>query len=175
MRIIAGTLGGRLFNAPHGHKTHPMSDKMRGALFNILGDLDGLTVLDAFAGSGALGFEAISRGATRVLLLENDRNAQRTIAENIAALGIADGIQLIKASAGAWLTTSNNQQFDVALLDPPYDNLQESLLARLTECLKPDGVLVLSWPGKQTPPELPSLRLQSSKNYGDGSLHVYVH
>jgi 16S rRNA (guanine(966)-N(2))-methyltransferase RsmD len=76
MRIIAGTLGGRTFESPHGRRTHPMSDKVRGSLFNTLGDIDGLTILDAFAGSGALAFEAISRGAEHVLAIEIDNRAQ---------------------------------------------------------------------------------------------------
>src|SRR5438445_6894886 len=107
MRIIAGRLGGRQFASPRGHRTHPMSDKMRGALFNALGDLSGLTVLDAFAGSGALAFEAVSRGAQHVVAIDVDKSAQRTIAKNITALGLADRVKLVRASAGAWLTTTD--------------------------------------------------------------------
>lgn len=173
MRVIAGTLGGRLFAAPHGHRTHPMSDKMRGALFNMLGDISGLTVLDAFAGSGALSFEAISRGAASSLAIENDRAAQRAIQENIAALGLAEQVHLIRASARAWLNTTDGI-FDLLLLDPPYDALQLSLLQLLAARLRPGGRLVLSWPGKMEPPVLNGLALVSSKNYGDGSLHSYT-
>ena len=72
MRIIAGYLGGRQFNSPRSNRTHPMSDKARGGLFNALGDISGLTVLDAFAGSGALSFEAISRGAESVIAVDID-------------------------------------------------------------------------------------------------------
>lgn len=171
MRIIAGTLGGRIFASPHGHRTHPMSDKMRGALFNMLGDVTGLRVLDAFAGSGALGFEAISRGADSALLLDSDRNAQRAIRENIEQLGVAGSVKLISSSAAAWLTTSRDL-FDLVLLDPPYDHLQVKLLQDLAARLK-DGSLVLSWPGGQTPPAFEGLELVKSKQYGDGSLHVY--
>jgi 16S rRNA (guanine966-N2)-methyltransferase len=84
MRIIAGRLGGRHFASPQGRRTHPMSDKMRGALFNALGDIDGLSVLDAFAGSGALAFEAVSRGAGHAVAIDVDKSAQRAIAENIS-------------------------------------------------------------------------------------------
>src|SRR3954464_3149409 len=98
MRIIAGRLGGRQFNSPKGHRTHPMSEKGRGALFNALGDISGLTVLDAFAGSGALSFEAISRRAASVLAIDSDKNAQRAIAENIASLGLSRQVKLIKTS-----------------------------------------------------------------------------
>jgi 16S rRNA (guanine966-N2)-methyltransferase len=173
MRIIAGQLGGRLFNAPHGHRTHPMSDKMRGALFNMLGDIEGYTVLDAFAGSGALAFEAISRGAAFATLIEQDRNAQRTIHENLTSLGISKNAKLIKANASGWLRTSGGTQFDLVLLDPPYDALQPALLEQLVACTGAEGTLVLSWPGKQDPPQFAGFSLQTSKSYGDGSLHVY--
>jgi len=174
MRIIAGYLGGRLFTAPRGHRTHPMSDKMRGALFNMLGDIKGLTVLDAFSGSGALAYEALSRGAGQVTLIEQDRHAQKTIAENIAALGLDDRARLIKANANSWFRTSPNIEFDLVLLDPPYNALQYDLLELLVECVSANGKVILSWPGKQELMKFPGFTLQSSKNYGDGSLHVYV-
>src|SRR5207247_1643471 len=121
MHIIAGRLKGRSFDSPGSFKTHPMSDKARAALFNILGDVAGLTVLDAFAGSGALGFEAISRGATSALFIEQDRIAQRTIEHNQAVLGLKRQTQLIRASANAWLsTTPETPSFDLILCDPPY-------------------------------------------------------
>jgi 16S rRNA (guanine966-N2)-methyltransferase len=149
-----------------------MSDKMRGALFNMLGDIDDLTVLDAFAGSGALAFEAVSRGALSVIAIEQDRNAQRAIADNIDALGVNDSVTLIKASAGAWLRTTDTT-FDLVLLDPPYDALQTNLLAELVERAGSDGVVVLSWPGKQAPPQFASWNIHTSKQYGDSSLHIY--
>ncbi|HKX24038.1 MAG TPA: RsmD family RNA methyltransferase, partial [Candidatus Saccharimonadales bacterium] len=83
MRVIAGELGGRFFAGPDSTATHPMAERVRGAMFNALGDIEGLTVLDAFAGSGALAFEAISRGAKSVVVVERDKRAQRIIAENI--------------------------------------------------------------------------------------------
>lgn len=173
MRIIAGTLGGRTFNSPHGHRTHPMSDKIRGALFNALGDLSGLTVLDAFSGSGALSFEAISRGAHSALAIESDRLAQRTIGENIKALGVQRTVKLIKASANAWLQTSEQQQFDVVLLDPPYDDVQEQLLQRLATTVKPDGILVVSWPGDQPAPSFEGFAVIKERAYGDAQLIFY--
>lgn len=171
MRVIAGTLGGRVFQAPQGRRTHPMSDKMRGALFNMLGDMEDQTILDAFSGSGALSFEAVSRGAQSVLAIEQDRSAQRCIADNIAALNISS-VKLIKAAAGAWLRTAEGS-YDVVLLDPPYDNLQLSTLHLLAERTTVGGQIVLSWPGKQEPPVFKDFTLRTSKSYGDGSLHVY--
>lgn len=174
MRIIAGSLGGRVFETPGTHKTHPMSDKVKGALFNVLGDLDGLTVLDAFAGSGALGFEAISRGAKHVTVIDNERVAQKTIEQNIIALGLSSKVKLIKASANAWLSTNETVTFDVVLCDPPYDNIQTSLLKRLAQKAAMDGIIVFSLPPKEAfelPPENYSLEI--SKDYGDARLVFY--
>lgn len=173
MRIIAGTLGGRTFNSPHTDRTHPMSDKIRGALFNMLGDLSDLSVLDAFSGTGALSFEAISRGARSALAIESDRLAQRTIAENIEALDLDQAVKLVKAPANAWLQTNDRQQFDVVLLDPPYDDLQEALLQRLAATVKPGGVLVISWPGGQPTPQFEHFTVIKERAYGDAQLIFY--
>lgn len=173
MRIIAGSLGGRTFESPHGHRTHPMSDKIRGALFNTLGDIAGLTVLDAFAGSGAICFEAISRGARSAVAIEQDRLAQRTIDENIRALKLQRSVKLIKASAGAWLQTNQTSQYDLVILDPPYDDTQPNLLQRLAATVKPDGLLILSWPGDQDGPVFATLQEIKRRSYGDAQLIFY--
>jgi len=172
MRIIAGSLSGRQFVSPHGQRTHPMADKVRGALFNALGDISGLSVLDAFAGSGALSFEAISRGAGSALAIETDRQAQRTIAENSRQLGLGN-VKLIRAAAGAWLTTSQ-EMFDLVLLDPPYDKLQTSLLSELAARANPGGTIVISLP-PDSDFQLPatSYELLAKKSYGDASLDFY--
>lgn len=174
MRVIAGSLGGRTFVSPQSYKTHPMSDKARGALFNVLGDISGLTVLDAFAGSGALSFEAVSRGAKYATAIDNDRIAQKIIAENITQLGLGHKIKLIKASSNAWLQTAQDATFDIVLCDPPYNNLQPNLIQRLARCVSPAGVFVLSWPGKTDAPTITGLKLVEYKNYGDNGLAFYV-
>ncbi len=174
MRIIAGRLGGRSFDSPRSFKTHPMSDKMRGALFNVLGDISGLTVLDAFAGSGALSFEAVSRGAAAATAIDNDRAAQKTIASNIAGLGVVRQVKLINASANAWLQTNPDAQFDLVLCDPPYNDLQPNLLTRLAVAVSPGGLFVVSWPAAQEAPELSAALTQlDRRNYGDASLVIY--
>jgi 16S rRNA (guanine966-N2)-methyltransferase len=174
MRIVAGSLGGRVFDSPKSAKTHPMSERVRGALFNALGDLSGLTVLDAFAGSGALSFEAISRGAERAIAVESDRSAQKIIADTIRRLGLAPQLRLIKAATGAWLSISPDEVFDVVLCDPPYDDLQPNLLERLAGRAKPGGIVVFSLPpnaGFALPPAI--FQLLSSKSYGDARLVFY--
>lgn len=173
MRIIAGTLGGRQFDSPGSHRTHPMSDKMRGALFNILGDISGLEVLDAFGGSGALSFEAISRGATRVVVIDNDKTAGKTIARNVTSLGLKAQTKLIQASTNAWLDTNPETTFDIILCDPPYNELQPHLITRLSTRVKPEGLLILSYPGGHEPLALPGLTLIKQQQYGDAQLLFY--
>jgi len=175
MRVISGTLGGRQFQSPNGHRTHPMSEKVRGAIFGVLGDITGLTVLDAFAGSGALGFEAISRGAKKALLIDNDKQAQVTVESNIDVLGLADRAALIKANAISWSNQNRQQLFDLLLIDPPYDKLPFAVIERLARNLKPGGTYVLSWPGQFEAPKLPGLEIISNKDYGDAQLFFYKH
>lgn len=173
MRIIAGHLGGRVFDAPGTAKTHPMGDKIRGALFNILGDIEGLTVLDAFAGSGALGFEALSRGARSVVAIEHDHAAQRVIAHNSAMLGLTARLTLVAASVQSWLQANPDAQYDLVLCDPPYDDLQDPLLERLTAYIKPEGLLVISWPAGTVLPDFPALKKVAHRSYGDAQLVFY--
>lgn len=173
MRIITGSLRGRPFNSPHSHRTHPMSDKIRGALFNTLGDIDGLTVLDAFAGSGALSFEAISRGAARAVAIENDRAAQRAITENIKTLDLSEKVKLVSTTAGIWLDANPDARFDLVLLDPPYDDVQINTVQRLATAVAEDGLLVLSWPGDQDLPEFEGFIRVSQRSYGDAQLAYF--
>jgi 16S rRNA (guanine966-N2)-methyltransferase len=184
MRIIAGSLGGRQFSAPSGYRTHPMSDKIRGALFNVLGDINGLSVLDPFAGSGAISFEAISRGAISALAIETDKQAQKTIASNITSLGLAASVKLVNASASAWLASTAsrlgledcplNSEFDVIICDPPYDGVRPKLLTSLAARASRDGVIIFSLP-KASEFQLPTThyKLKTTKSYGDARLDFY--
>lgn len=173
MRVIAGWLGGRVFASPHGHRTHPMSEKTRGGIFGVLGDIKGLTVLDAFAGSGALSIEAISRGAKTALAIEVDKNAHRTITENCEALGITDRVKAVRAFTNAWSTRHQSQRFDLVFADPPYDNVPYRDLKILPRHLKESGTLVLSWPGGEEPLKFDGLSVVQTKNYGDAQLVFY--
>lgn len=174
MRIIAGRLKGRQFDSPPGNRTHPMSDKVRGALFNALGDIDGLMVLDAFAGSGALSLEAISRGAASATALDIDRSAITTIVNNARALKVDDRIKATRAGASSWLETQPDLTYDLVLLDPPYDDLQPVALEKLASRARPGGVVILSLP-PTADFHLPSssFQLLSSKSYGDATLAFY--
>lgn len=169
MRIISGRLKGKQFDSPHSRRTHPMSDRVRGALFNALGDLDGLSVLDPFAGTGALGFEAVSRGAAAVVAVEIDRAAQKIVEQNIASLGLTS-VELVRGNVRAWLRRNPDRRFDIILCDPPYDDIDPLLLRSLATHLTPDGVFVLSWPGREKTINIPGLAELQHKKYGDAEL-----
>lgn len=173
MRVISGSLGGRSFESPHGHRTHPMSDKMRGALFGVLGDIHGLSVLDIFAGSGALAIESISRGAASAVAIDVDKGAHAIIVKNIEALGISDQIKTIKAYANAWSTRHQAQLFDIVFADPPYDHIPWRDMRVLQRHVKQGGLLVLSWPGKADWPAFDGLTMIENRLYGDSQLVFY--
>ncbi len=174
MRIIAGSLGGRTFDSPKNQRTHPMAERVRAGLFNSLGDIEGLSVLDPFAGSGALALEAISRGASEVVAIEIDKKASDTLAKNRQKLDIDPGrLKSIRANVNSWSDQNPHQLFQLLLIDPPYDKIDTSLINKLTNHLKQGGLLVLSWPGGQSLPDLQALELVRSKSYGDAQLGFY--
>lgn len=174
MRIIAGELGGRFFAGPDSTTTHPMAERVRGALFNALGDITGMTVLDAFGGSGALAFEALSRGAESAIIIERDKRAQRIIAENIQTLGLDGRAKLIRTGASSWSETSPDAQFDLVLCDPPYHDMQLSTVSKIITHVKPNGLMVLSYPGRESAPTVNGVVVvDKSKSYGDAALAYY--
>jgi 16S rRNA (guanine966-N2)-methyltransferase len=121
MRVVAGELGGRKLIAPDGTTTRPTTDKVREAVFNSLvahGIVEDAVVVDLFAGSGAMGIEALSRGAGRCIFVERDRNAITALRANIAALRIEDRSTVVTSDVMAWVPAMRN--VDVALIDPPY-------------------------------------------------------
>ncbi len=174
MRIIAGQLGSRQFESPKGRRTHPMGDRIRTALFNTLGDIEGLTIIDAFGGSGALSFEALSRGARHATILELDRDAYDVIQRNIEKLSLTDRTQLIHINARSWSYRHNTERFDLVFCDPPYDQIQETTLEKMAKHAKVGGLLVYSLPphGDIRLPE-DKYQLVASKNYGDATLAFY--
>jgi 16S rRNA (guanine966-N2)-methyltransferase len=173
MRVIAGRLGGRNFDSPKTHRTHPMSDKVRGALFNALGELSGLSVLDAFAGSGACSLEAVSRGANSVLAIDIDPEAVKTIAANVRNLGVDETITVRRKNISGWSRNNQALQFDIVLADPPYNDIRPDVLERLCVHVAPGGLFVLSWPGSEAVREFGGLDVVSHKSYGDAQLVFY--
>jgi 16S rRNA (guanine966-N2)-methyltransferase len=174
MRVIAGEFGGRQFDAPKGHRTHPMSEKARGGLFGALGDIEDLTILDAFAGSGALSFEALSRGAKHVTAIDVDMNAHKTIQANAKTLGLGpDRIKIIRANCSGWSDNNPDAEFDLVFAAPPYDDLQLTAVSKMIPHTKDGGIFILDWPGKTELPQLDGLKLLDNKNYGDAQLAFY--
>jgi len=122
MRIVAGNAGGRLLVTPQGDDVRPTKDRVREAIFNSLnsyGEVEGRTFLDLFAGSGALGLEALSRGATTCTFVDNDRRSIAAVRTNLEQLGFSDQATVRQADSLGVLATT--QEHDVALLDPPYE------------------------------------------------------
>ena len=150
-----------------------MSDKARGAIFGVLGDIKGLSILDAFAGSGALAIEAVSRGAKSAVAIEVDKGAHSVIVDNIQSLGLEDRIKAVRAFSGAWSSRHQATLFDLIFADPPYDNVPYRDLKSLPRHLVDNGILVLSWPGKVEPLKFNGLTVVKIKNYGDAQLIFY--
>ena len=174
VRVIAGQFGGRLLSAPDTKRTHPMGERMRGAMFNIVQDqLEGATVCDAFAGTGAVGLEALSRGASHATFIEKDKVASKVIAENITRLGVEDATKLIRTSVFSWHSTSPDSQFDLIFADPPYHDMQLSTVSLLVTHLKPNGLMVLSHQGRESAPTVNGVVVVDKRSYGDAALAFY--
>ncbi len=173
LRIVSGSLGGRQLDAPSGNTTHPMSERIRGAVFNILGDIEGLTVLDAFAGSGALSFEALSRGASCALMIELDQNAFNIAKENAISLGLENQTEIIRGNIKGWSNINQTRQFDIVFCDPPYDAVLGLLIEKIARHVAEKGVLVLSWPTHVEIPPLPNMQIVQKKAYGNATLVFY--
>jgi 16S rRNA (guanine966-N2)-methyltransferase len=171
MRIIAGSRKGHTIHAPKGQDTRPTSDRVRENVFNILGPIDGAAVLDLYAGSGALGLEALSRGAARAVFVETDGDAVRAIERNLDKLRLKATV--LHRDAVAVLATERTK-YDLVFVDPPYDmypDLEPQLARYLPGVLGDDGVLVLETDAR-TEPALP-LEERTSRKYGQTRVTVY--
>jgi len=144
VRIIAGTLRGRRLDAPDWPGLRPTSDRLRETLFNILAPrMPEATVLDACAGTGAVGIEALSRGAAHVTFVDQDRRATALIATNLARCGLTNGYAIIRADLRHFQASSAQPAYDVIVLDPPYDTDPAPLADAVSRLLAPGGVLVV--------------------------------
>lgn len=176
MRIIAGSRKGRRIVAPPGLDTRPTGDRVREAVFNLVGPLDGARVLDLYAGSGAMGLEALSRGAEHATFVERDRVAAATIAKNAETLGLADAVTLRREDVRRVLAAdaSAGTLYDLVLVDPPYRMLP-GLLPDLSRLVPPvvaaDGLVVVESEARDEP-ELP-LPARTSRRYGSVRVTVF--
>jgi 16S rRNA (guanine966-N2)-methyltransferase len=172
MRIIAGTHRGARIAAPRGLSTRPTGDRVREAAFNLIGPVEGACVLDVFAGSGAMGLEALSRGAASVTFVESDRAACRTISENLEKLRLT-GARVLCSDALRALR-EETRTYDLVLVDTPYgawEELEPKLAAQLPRVLAPEGLLVVET-GSRVEPQLP-LPIRTSRRYGSARLTLF--
>ena len=178
LRVVAGDFGGRPLKTLEGKTTRPTTDKVKGAIFNMIGPFfDGGRVLDLFSGSGSLAIEAISRGMSSAVLVEKDRRAQAVIQENIKMTKSEEQFQLLKMDAARALTQLTGQ-FDLVLLDPPY--AKEQIVANITQ-LEEQGLLseevMLACEtdkGVDLPEEVSNFGIWKQKTYGISKVTVYV-
>jgi 16S rRNA (guanine966-N2)-methyltransferase len=194
MRVIAGRLGGRRLVAPRGHATRPTSDRVREALFSMLGDVSGASVLDLYAGTGALGIEALSRGAARAVFVESAPAALAALRENLRALDLAGVSRVVAAPVDrAVLRLREEGPFELVLVDPPYahvsgaasrrgaartvaDKQVKPLLGRLVVdgVISPGARLVLEHAARDEPPVVDGLNTEATRVYGDTALTFYA-
>jgi 16S rRNA (guanine(966)-N(2))-methyltransferase RsmD len=173
MRIIAGTHRGQRIAAPKGRDTRPTSDRVRENAFNLIGPVDDADVLDVYAGSGALGLEALSRGAATAVFVENDREACRTIDANLEKLHLKGSV--VRQDATRALA-QERRTYDLILCDPPYDSTDHDRIApHLARLLAPNGLLVYESSGRADPPDVPGLDVRTSRKYGSARLTLFEH
>lgn len=178
MRIIAGTHRGRRLQTLKGDKLRPTSDQMRETLFDVLGlRVEGSTFVDAYAGSGAIGLEALSRGASEVVFIEHHRGASKLILKNLAALDLRERFRLMtcKVLTGIEKLSEDGDPFDFVFLDPPYDEISEyhhalRLLGR-SQLIRP-GSLVIAEHSRHCLLEDRYARLSKSRTIRHGDVHL---
>ncbi len=174
LSITGGNLKGTNFYSPDSPKTHPMSSRVKQAIFNMLGDISNLRVLDLFAGSGAIGFESISRGAGSAVLVDNDYKAVSAARESTIKLGLSAKVHLVDRSFEEYINQDDNL-FDLVFVDPPYDHLPQNLNL-VEDKVSSGGLLILSLPNSNKTGQdfdFKSLRMVKQKQYGKVLIQIY--
>jgi 16S rRNA (guanine(966)-N(2))-methyltransferase RsmD len=179
MRIVAGRLKGRRLKTPAGRLVRPTSEGLRETLFNVLGDLvAGAAVLDGFAGTGAIGLEAVSRGALGVTFVERDREVVRLIEANVAACGVQEACVIIRSDfAGISARARRIGRFDLVIVDPPYEHADlVDVVREAAALLAPAGRVVLEYSRRRAAPDPPAgLTRTRVLVAGDSALAFYEH
>jgi 16S rRNA (guanine(966)-N(2))-methyltransferase RsmD len=175
MRIVAGTARGRRLAAPAGSDTRPTSDKVRESVFNVLGQFfEGGSVLDLYAGTGALALEALSRGFERATCVEADRRAAEVIERNAAACGFADRLEVLRLPVERAAQRLAPESFSLAFVDPPYAVGPETALAILGRLLAAGGAAVAEHDARRPPDErYGSLALVDRRKFGTTGISIY--
>ena len=175
MRIIAGSRKGARIFAPKGRDTRPTGDRVREAAFNLIGPVEGMEVLDLYAGSGAMGLEALSRGAAHATFVEADREAAQTVVRNVEKLGLENATVLREDAARRLASdAAAGRRYDLVLVDPPYRMLPAvlpMLAANLPAVLAPDALVVVESDSHEEP-ELP-LPVRTSRRYGSARITLF--
>ena len=176
MRVIAGELGGQPLVAPRGWRVRPTSDRVREAIFSALGDVGGSSVLDLYCGTGALAIEALSRGASRAVLVDRDT---RAALGNVERLGLAERVELVRSDATRWLASRGEDRqearFDLVFVDAPYklaDRVGQELDTHLTRLLAEGGRAIVE-SGARSPLRLESLERLRHRRYGAADVAFY--
>jgi len=174
VRIVAGSKKGHRFAAPKGVVTRPTGDRVREAAFSLVGPVAGAAVLDLFAGSGAMGLEALSRGAASCVFVERDREATRVIQSNLEKLGLTGAVVARSVEAVLRGESSRGRRYDLVLADPPYEEWKthEPTLAALLPVVLADDALVVVETAADVEPELP-LDLVTTRRYGSARITVF--
>jgi 16S rRNA (guanine966-N2)-methyltransferase len=174
MRIVAGSRKGARIFAPRGRDTRPTGDRVREAAFNLIGPVEGMAVLDLFAGSGAMGLEALSRGAATATFVESDRAAVRVIDRNLEKLGFDARVYPDDVGRRLVAEAAAGKRYDLVLIDPPYRMLTgflPVLTAQLPRVVAAGGLVVVESDAREEP-ELP-LPLRTSRRYGSARISVF--
>jgi 16S rRNA (guanine966-N2)-methyltransferase len=175
VRIVAGVAKGRRLVAPPGSTTRPTSDKVRAAVFNVLGQFfDGGRVLDLYAGTGAMALEALSRGYARATCVEADRRAAEALARNAEACGLADRVEILRDPVERALQRLPAGAFDLAFLDPPWALGPEGALSGLDRLVRADGLVVAEHDRRRPPADRHgALALVERRAWGSTGISIY--
>jgi 16S rRNA (guanine966-N2)-methyltransferase len=185
VRVIAGRWGGRKLVAPPGAATRPTADRVREALFSVLGNLEGATVLDLFAGTGALGIEALSRGAMHATFVENARPALRALQRNLQALEAVDATTVLPIAVERALRSVpwKTEAFDLVFIDPPYALIRDgrfqgalglAMDRGLSTALRPEGRAIIEHGSDERAPVVSGVSHEQTRVYGDSALSFYL-
>jgi 16S rRNA (guanine(966)-N(2))-methyltransferase RsmD len=179
MRVIAGRLGGRRLTAPSGKVTRPTSDRVRESLFALLGELEGASVLDLFAGAGGLGIEALSRGAAAAVFVETDGAAVKALRANLAALELHPELAQVRREGvlvALRTAKAREETYDLVFIDPPYTQARDwgpELSAGLPALLRPAARVIVE-SDRRTPLEI-GVEVERERRYGDTSITIHRH
>ena len=177
MRVITGSARGRKLQTPPGEEVRPTTDAIKESVFSIIQfSIEGRAFLDAFAGSGQMGIEALSRGAKHAVFLDNSRRSLEAVKKNLAATGLSDRAQVLSTDSLQYLSSTKNR-FDLAFLDPPYETgLLQQVLTLVPGVMNKGGIVICEHPANEAlPEETGDFKLKKCYKYGKIMISVFSH